>query len=80
MKVRDAKERLENLKTIYDNALKIQECCLRNEEAKETILNLEEKAGISLPLRTFVSSVAAFAADERKRISNLIDNADIKID
>ena len=80
MKVKEAKEKLDSLKIVYDNALKIQDCCLRNSEAKEAISELEELAGINTNLRTFATCVATFIADERKRISDLIDNADVRID
>lgn len=80
MKVKEAKERLDSLERIYDNAIKIQECCLRNKEAEPAISKIEEETGINMSLRTFASYVASFIADERKRISKLINNADIKID
>lgn len=80
MKVKEAKERIGNLKNLYENALKIQDCCLKNKEAKEFVRNLEEKTNINTTLQTFATSIASFAADEMKRINTLIDNADIKID
>lgn len=79
MKVREVKVRLDSLKRIYDNALKIQDYCLHNAEANETVSNLEEKSGIDMNLRTFSSCVATIVADERKRILDLIDNADVNI-
>lgn len=79
MKVREAKVRLDSLKRIYDNALKIQNYYPHNAEANETVLNLEEKSGIDMNLRTFASCVATIVADERKRILDLIDNAEVNI-
>lgn len=79
MKVREAKVRLDSLKRIYDNALKIQDYCLHNAEANETVSNLKEKSGIDMNLRTFASCVATIVADERKRILDLIDNAEVNI-
>lgn len=80
MKVREAKERMDSLKQLYDNAIKIQNCCMRNGEAEEAVKDLEEKSCIDTSLRAFATCVASFAADERKRISDIIDNADVKID
>lgn len=78
MKVREAKVRLDSLKRIYDNALKIQNYYPHN-EANKTISNLEEKSGIDMNLRTFASCVATIVADERKRILDLIDDAEVNI-
>lgn len=80
MKVKEVKERLDSLERIHDNAIKIQECCLRNKEAEKTVSDLEEFSAISMPLRYFASYVAEFTANERKRISMLIDNADVQVD
>lgn len=79
MKVREAKVRLDSLKRIYDNALKIQDYCLHNAEVNETVSNLKEKSGIDMNLRTFASCVATIVADEQKRILDLIDNAEVNI-
>ena len=80
MKVKEAKEKMDSLKQLYDNAVKIQNCCLHNKSAGVSITDLEEKACINTSLRTFATCVATLAADERKRISDIIDNADVKID
>lgn len=80
MKVREARERMDSLKQLYDNAVKIQNCCLHNKSADGAITDLEEKSCINTSLRTFATCVATFVADERKRISDIIDNADVKID
>lgn len=80
MKVKEARKRMDNMKQLYDNAIKIQNCCLNNKAADGAITDLEEKSGINTSLRTFATCVAAFAANERKRISDIIDNADVKID
>ena len=37
MKVKDVMKRIEDLDNLYNNMIKIQECCLRNEDAKECI-------------------------------------------
>ncbi len=79
MKVREVKQRREYLRNVYDNALKIQECCLRNKEAKGCIEELEEKAQIDTSLRTFATSVASCMADEIRRLENIIDEADVKV-
>lgn len=79
MKVREAKVRLDSLKRIYDNALKIQDYCPHNAKPNETVSNLEEKSGIDMNLRTFASCVATIVADERKRTLDLIDNAEVNI-
>lgn len=80
MKVKEAKERLDSLKNIHDNALKLNECCMNNKEALNLIEELENESGINTSLNAFASCVATFVADERKRISDLIDNAEINID
>lgn len=80
MKVREARERMDSLKQLYDNAVKIHNCCLNNKSADGAITDLEEKSCINTSLRTFATCVATFAAGERKRISDIIDNADVKID
>lgn len=80
MKVKEAREKMDSLKRLYDNAVKIQNCCLYNKLLSATVTDLEEKSGIDTPLRKFATCVATFAADERKRISDIIDNADVKID
>lgn len=80
MKVKEAKERLDNLKRLYDNAVKIQNYCIHSKEMSAFIPKFEEETAINTSLRTFATEVAQFAADERKRISDIIDNADIKID
>lgn len=80
MKVKEARKRMDNMKQLYDNAIKIQNCCLNNKAADGAITDLEEKSGINTSLRTFATCVATFAANERKRISDIIDNADVKID
>lgn len=80
MKVREARDRMNNLKELYDNAVKIQNCCLHNKEVQKAITELEEKSGINTTMRTFATCVASFVADERKRIENIINNADVKID
>lgn len=80
MKVREARERMDSLKQLYDNAVRIQNCCARNEAANGAVTDLEVKSCINTSLRAFASCVAALAADERKRISDIIDNADVKID
>jgi len=79
MKVKEAKDRMNNLKELYDNAVKLQNCCLHNKEAQKAIADLEERSGINTTMRTFATSVASFAADERKRIENAINNADVEI-
>lgn len=80
MKVKELKRRISLLRDVYSNALKIQECCLRNENAKECIKTLEEKTQINTSLRSFASSTASYISDEIKRLEDIIDNADVKID
>ena len=80
MKIKEERERMESLKQLYDNASKIQNCCLNNNAADGAITDLEEKSGINTSLRTFATYAGKLAADERKRISDIIDNADVKID
>lgn len=79
MKVKEARDMMNNLKKLYDNAVKIQNCCLHKEVQKE-IAALEETAGMNMPMRTFATCVASLAADERLRIEKAVDNADVKID
>ncbi len=79
MKVKELKQRISHLRNVYDNAIKIQECCLRNKNAKECIEKLEEEAQINTDLRSFASSTASYISDEIKRLESIIDNADVKI-
>lgn len=58
MTVKDAKKRIEDLTGIDDNLIKIQECCLRNENAKEHIEKIEEESGINTSLRSLASGEA----------------------
>ncbi|OUO78397.1 hypothetical protein B5F53_10700 [Blautia sp. An249] len=80
MKVKEAKEKINHLKQLYDNAVKIQNCCLNNKISEGTVDDLEEKSGINTSLRIFATCVGTLAAGEMKRISNIIDNADVNID
>lgn len=78
MKVKEAKEKITNLRKLYNNALKIQDYCLKQDSAP-FITELETATGIDTTLRTFASRVAACIDEECKRINNLIDNTDVKI-
>ena len=80
MKIKEARERIESLRQLYDNAIKIQNCCLNNNAADGAVTDLEEKAGINTSLRTFATCVGKLTADEIKRISDVIDNTDVRID
>lgn len=80
MTVKDAKKRIEDLTGIYDNLIKIQECCLRNENAKEHIEKIEEESGINTSLRSLASGAAGYINDEIQRIEKIIDNAVVKLD
>lgn len=80
MKVKEARLKMDNLKRLYDNAVKIQNCCIHSKEMSTFISKFEEKTAINTPLRTFATEVAQFAADERKRITDVIDNTDVNID
>lgn len=80
MKIKEAKRKINDLKQLYDNAIKIQNCCLNNKASEGAVDDLEEKSGINTSLRTFATCVGTLAADEMKRISDIIDNADVKID
>ncbi len=80
MKVKDVVKRIEDLDNIYNNMIKIQECCLRNEDAKECIKELEEKAQINNTLRYLASSTAIYISDEIRRLNAIIDSAIVKID
>lgn len=80
MKVKEAKQRIDRMRNVYDNAIKIQECCLRNEDAKGCVRKLEEIAQLNDTLRNFATLTAAYISDEIKRLENIIDDAVIKID
>lgn len=79
MKVKEARERMDSLERLCKNVVKIQDYCMHNSEAKTTVHRLEEETNINTTLRNFATSVACLAADERKRIADIIDNADVKI-
>lgn len=58
----------------------MQECCLKNESAKDCVKELEEKAVLNTTLRNFASATASYIGDEIKRLERVIDSAVIKID
>ncbi len=80
MKVMDVVKRIDDLDNIYNNMIKIQECCLKNEDAKECIKELEAKAQLNNTLRNLASSTAIYISDEIRRLNTIIDNAIVKID
>lgn len=79
MTVKEVKKKISDLQLIYDNTIKIQECCLRNEDAKDAVAKLESEANMSTTLRNFVSATACFISDEIHRLEDAIDNASVKI-
>lgn len=79
MTVKEVKKKISDLQLIYDNTIKIQECCLRNEDAKDAVAKLESEANMSTTLRNFVSATACFISDEINRLEDAIDNASVKI-
>lgn len=81
MTVKEVKERINELEDLHENALRIQDCCLRNENARECIKKLEKESGIkNTNLRTFATLVSRCVGDEIKRLNRIIDNAIVKID
>lgn len=78
--VKDAKKRIEDLQLVYDNAIKIQQCCLRNKDAENCVKELEEKAAMNTTLRNFASATASFISDEIHRLEKAIDSTVVKID
>lgn len=79
MTVKEVKKRIEDINHMYDNAIKIQECCIRNEDAKDCIKKLEVEANLSTTLRNFVSATASYLSDEVHRLEEAIDNTIVKI-
>lgn len=79
MKVKQAKAKMNNLKQLYDNAVRIQAYCSSRVENDTTISTLENRAEINMPLGTFAAGVAQFTEEEIQRISNMIDNTDVSI-
>ena len=80
MKVKEVKKRIGDLENVYNNMIKIQECCLRNEDVKNCIKELEEKANINTTLRNLASVTASYISDEIRRLESIIDDAIVKID
>ena len=65
---------------LFRSMIKIQECCLRNEDAKECIKELESKAQLNNTLRNLASLTAAYISDEVGRLNTIIENTVVKID
>ena len=80
MTVKELKQRISLLRGVYNNALKLQDCCLKNDNAEDCIKKLEKEAQLNTTLRNFASSTASYMADEIKRLEGIIDNAVVKID
>lgn len=78
--VREARSRVDGLNVIYDNMIKIQECCLRNDNAAESIEKLEEEANLSTTLRNLASTTARYIKDEMQRIEKIIDDTIVQLD
>lgn len=79
MKVKEVKQRISGLENVYDNMIRIQECCLRKENAQACIKELENMAALDTTLRNLVSTTAKYIIDEKNRLESLIDNAEIRI-
>ena len=79
MKIKEVKKRIGDLEDVYDNMIRIQECCQRDEDAKVHIKYIENKASLNATLRTLASVTARFIGDEMHRLREIFDNADIKI-
>ena len=79
MTVKEVKKRIGDLGNIYDNMIKIQECCLRNENAKDCIKELEEAAQLNVTIRNLASATAGYIRGEICRLEAIIDNAVISI-
>ncbi len=80
MKVKEAKKRIKELENIYDDMIKIQECCLKNENAKICIKELEEETNINTTLRNLVSVAASYISDEIHRLEHIVDDLVAKMD
>ena len=80
MQVREVKGIIGNLENVYDNLIKLQDCCLKNDDARESIEKLEEKADINTTLLNLVSSTAIYIKKEICRLEDAIDNAEVKMD
>ncbi len=80
MTVKEVKEKIDELNRLHENAIRLQNCCLRNEDVTECIEKLEEESGINTDLRTFATLVARYVGAEIKRLERIIDNATVKID
>lgn len=79
MKVKEVKKRIEDLEDVYDNMIRIQECCLRNDDAKDSIKFLEDSASLNTTLCDLASATARYIHDEIHRLQDIIDEAVVKI-
>lgn len=79
MKIKELRTRISLLRGVYNNAMKIQSCCLKNEDAEEWIKKLEEEAQLNTTLQNFATSTASYISDEIKRLEDIIDNVEVKI-
>lgn len=79
MKVKEVKKRIEDLEDVYDNMIRIQECCLRNDDAKDSIKFLEDSASLNTTLCDLASAMARYIHDEIHRLQDIIDEAVVKI-
>lgn len=87
MKVKDVKQKIEQIQHYYDNLIKLQEyfllhtCndCDVEKEVSELRSKLEEDANLSIPVRDLMSATAKCLGDEMGRLKKIIDDTDVRI-
>ena len=79
MKVIEVKEKIDELKKIYENIMSLQNLALIQPNNAH-IQSIEEGADIYIHFRPLMSEVLTIVDGEINRLNKIIDNADVKID
>ena len=79
MKVKDVKKYLDDLQSLHDDAIKIQQYCKESGEVNDSIAEVEGRSKISTSLQVFALRTAKAVDEEIQRIKKVIDEAEVRI-